>query len=57
MKKEFKIVENLNELPEEMIGTFCEILYFSDCFNYVEVLCFDDSQWFIDIKSLDPQGE
>lgn len=52
----FKIVENLNELPEEMIGTFCEILYFSDCFNYVEVLCFDDSQWFIDIKALDPEG-
>ena len=52
----FKLIENLNGIPDEYIGEYCEILYFSDCFNYCEVLLADGSQWFIDIKALDPQG-
>lgn len=53
----FVIVENKNDLPNEYIGQSCEILYFSDCFQYCEVMFFDGSQWFIDLNSLDPQGQ
>lgn len=52
----FKVIKNLDDLPDEYINQYCEILYFSECFKYCEVIFSDDSQWFISLTSLDPQG-
>lgn len=52
----FILVQNLDDLPNEYIGKPCEILYFSDCFNYCEVKFLDGLQFYITLKALSTQG-